>query len=927
MRIRLGILVALALLAAVSFALVGAASSSDDAVANITVENDGTASALGVPAAVEGSWAEQFSNGTEGVGGIYTYDDGWVQVTDLANESPGALEAYRITTTGVGEDTIDMQLRFETALEEPAETTVGPGWAFVPPAEFGEAEDAFEHPEWVSVLQRHATPAVDGTPSVDRFSHHTVGSGDRIDSAATVSPFGGYYLYTERESTRTGAVSDVHSIHDLRTQLGASDPYPHFAVDLESNTPVLEDETLSLEGTVTNLGTATGTQTVTVAVANETVTEEVTLAPRETSTVSLEWTPAVGAAGEYTATITSEDATATHPVIVVSEGEPAFEVTDVTPNETSLVAGEPYTVSATVTNVGDAAGEETVTLSLEDSAGDPGVVANETVSLAVNESTTVTFENVSTETLGGTYSVTVESPHDNATATLDVVAQVESLSLSFEPESVPAGQETVAIVTAELSDGTVEDRTAEAAISSADRGIARLEGGTITTRQEGTVTITAAHPAGTINETLTITRGTLFDVEILETNQPIREGESLDVDVRVTNTGLVRGQQPITLTAFDGTEAHVRPVTLQPAGHVRDSHVRTLTWKTTLGDAGTDTIAVSSLDASDETTVTVESATVTSLSLSLEAETIAVGETTNATTSGTLDNETTTDLTPSVSLESSNESVVTVEDGFEDNGSVVPGQVTGVGEGSATVTATGDTESDSVTVTVDGETDGEMATLESASLEPTDTDNETPPDPGSALPVQELTVENDGSPKAVGIPGPMNGTLDALFPEGTAGIGTVYGYDGGWEQLHTFDTVELEALDAIAFTTRGDVGPDTITLEVPFALEEPPTDRHLDPGWNLVGAPAVTDAESAFGTNLDGITGVTNRFDGPTVGGEEYGDSFSHYSTGSWSFGASVPEVSPYSAYFVYASEETAVPTVVSDLETGADLADQLGTD
>jgi Tfp pilus assembly protein PilV len=93
-----------------------------------------------------------------------------------------------------------------------------------------------------------------------------------------------------------------------------------------------------------------------------------------------------------------------------------------------------------------------------------------------------------------------------------------------------------------------------------------------------------------------------FAVEIVGTNSPVTEGETLEVTVEVTNTGAEQSTKSIQLFDFDGTEVDTESVTLDGG----DSTTVVLEWNTEGGDAGTDDITVESEDDSDSTDVTVE---------------------------------------------------------------------------------------------------------------------------------------------------------------------------------------------------------------------------------------------------------------------------------------------------------------------------------
>jgi hypothetical protein len=120
---------------------------------------------------------------------------------------------------------------------------------------------------------------------------------------------------------------------------------------------------------------------------------------------------------------------ATTPVTIraAAPGAANFTVSNVSPDGVNVTAGDNVTVTADVENVGDAAGTQTVEFRLDtDQNGtleSDETVESAEVSLDAGNSTTVTFENVSTDDLSaGDYTHGVFSANDSATATITVEA-------------------------------------------------------------------------------------------------------------------------------------------------------------------------------------------------------------------------------------------------------------------------------------------------------------------------------------------------------------------------------------------------------------------------------------------------------------------------------------------------------------------------
>jgi len=95
-------------------------------------------------------------------------------------------------------------------------------------------------------------------------------------------------------------------------------------------------------------------------------------------------------------------------------------------------------------------------------------------------------------------------------------------------------------------------------------------------------------------------RPSFFDVSITSTNSPIVEGNNLNVNYSVTNTG-GPGTQNIVLD-INGTQEDLDAVTLDPSASTNG----TLTWSTVDGENGSYTANVESNDTVDSVPVSVE---------------------------------------------------------------------------------------------------------------------------------------------------------------------------------------------------------------------------------------------------------------------------------------------------------------------------------
>jgi len=105
--------------------------------------------------------------------------------------------------------------------------------------------------------------------------------------------------------------------------------------------------------------------------------------------------------------------------------------------------------------------------------------------------------------------------------------------------------------------------------------------------------------------TVTVNALAFFDVNVTDTNSPVTEGETLEVDVNVTNTGDNPDTQTLNLTdtGFTSAEQDTVDVSLAPGAY---NNSITLEWPTSDGDAGTGNVTVFSENTSDAAAVTVQ---------------------------------------------------------------------------------------------------------------------------------------------------------------------------------------------------------------------------------------------------------------------------------------------------------------------------------
>lgn len=170
--------------------------------------------------------------------------------------------------------------------------------------------------------------------------------------------------------------------------LTAVDPLdpPYFDIVIDStNSPVSEGEVLEVEVTITNTGDETGTQDVDLLIDGTVMdTTTRTIDPGNESYVSLSWNTDTGAAGAYTANVSSEDDSDTTDVRVM---EPPYFDVGIDSTNSPVVEGETLEVDTTITNTGGETGTVDVELIVDGVKRDsvtiiiaPGTEAVETLS-------------------------------------------------------------------------------------------------------------------------------------------------------------------------------------------------------------------------------------------------------------------------------------------------------------------------------------------------------------------------------------------------------------------------------------------------------------------------------------------------------------------------------------------------------------------
>jgi len=282
-----------------------------------------------------------------------------------------------------------------------------------------------------------------------------------------------------------------------------------------------------------------------------------------------------------------------------------------------------------------------------------------------------------TTTGAGTSSITATSGTIQGAASLTVPAHsLVSISVTPATPDIAPGTNQQFVATGTYLDGSTQDLTASAAWSSSSTTVATIDASTgkATANIAGTTTITAAFGGKSGSANLKVTN--LQSIAITTTSSSIAAGTVQ----QFTATGTLSDSTTQNLTSFVTWSSFPTTVATIDA-----------TGKATAVSAGTATITAALGGIQGTFTLTVNPATVQSITVTPATPSSAVGSTQQFTATGTLSDSTTQDLTAAVVWNSSPTSVATID---------ATGKVTTVGTGTATITATLGGISGSTTLTV-----------------------------------------------------------------------------------------------------------------------------------------------------------------------------------------------------------------------------------
>jgi len=403
----------------------------------------------------------------------------------------------------------------------------------------------------------------------------------------------------------------------------------------ETNSPVNEGEEVTVTATIENTGDISGTQEVTLdADGLGTDSVSATLDGGESTSEAFSLVTEAGDAGDYTATVASDNDTDSADILVQEQPEPdeaEFVLSNLNPADATVTEGdEPIDISADVENVGDETGQQDLELTITNESG--AVVYTDTledIELNGGESTTVTFEDAPAGDLSsGEYTHEVSSEDDNLAGSLTVeeapdAANFQLSNLNPADATVTEGDEPIDISADVQNTGdqtsqqdlelTITNDTGSVVYSDIIEGV-ELNGGESTTitfedapagdLTPGEYTHEVTSSNDTVSGSLTVEEmldEAFFEVAITGSNSPVVEGDTLELTADIENTGDIETTQDIELDA-GGLGSDSVSVTLDGG----ESTPETLSVVTGAGDAGDYTATVASDNATDNVDVTVQ---------------------------------------------------------------------------------------------------------------------------------------------------------------------------------------------------------------------------------------------------------------------------------------------------------------------------------
>jgi uncharacterized protein YjdB len=390
-----------------------------------------------------------------------------------------------------------------------------------------------------------------------------------------------------------------------------------------------------------------------------------TLKAGASCTISVTFTPSVQ--GTRSGTLTVVDTGLSSPQLVTLTGTGTAAILEsiaVTPSTASVIVANTQQFTATGTYSDGSSQNITTSVSW--------------VSSSTSTATIGLHTGLAKGVAAGTATLTASMGTVKNTASLTVTAAVlTSIAVTPATASVAAGKTQQFTATGTYNNGTTQNLTSSAAWTSSATSVATVSsGGLATSLAQGTATITAT--SGTISgsATLTVTGAVLSSIAVTPNSASVAAGATQ----QFTATG----------TYSDGTTKNLTTTANWTSSSTAVATIGAHTGLATGIAAGTATITANSGKISGSATLTV-TPVLTSISVAPNPASIASGATQQFTATGTYSDGSTQNLTSTANWSSSQTSVATIASG---------GLATGVGVGTATITASSGSITGSATLTV-----------------------------------------------------------------------------------------------------------------------------------------------------------------------------------------------------------------------------------
>jgi len=356
--------------------------------------------------------------------------------------------------------------------------------------------------------------------------------------------------------------------------------------NIETNSPVVAGDDLSLTATVSNVGEIAGNVTANLSILGESNADSETkqnIAAGESTEITLKYTTTTEDIGASGATVSAGDVTETQAVVVQRPAE--FNITKID-TASAVTVGDAIDVTTTIRNDGDVTGSTPVNFSVGASEND-----NSSISLNPGDSTKVEFSYTTDQSDVPTTDLNISTDDDSRRRTLQVAADA-SVNTSASSVDFTDDAET------EIIGGNATNYTIDAVIDSDSldelpdkTGTATIELRSFTdlSRADGDIT-------GISGDSFTIEYNTTDDFESGTVNistevnatAPV-VGSSLPVRVtalRQNGTSFV--EDPVEIGTIDVTDPDDRPIiniTANTSSIFRDDTVRFTTTNASNGSA------------------------------------------------------------------------------------------------------------------------------------------------------------------------------------------------------------------------------------------------------------------------------------------------------------------------------------------------------